>query len=650
MKASSSKSMPSPGRPRVAVPQISLSSSLSGRLKANASIKGGHASPMFPPGGKKRGCAPEEHEPSSPKVTCIGHVRVKTKQGKKPDANHHYHHSGEVSFRRVEVGTTGLPRSGRQDSNLMSSQQQMSSGVEACRKFRMFGVEWSCFQPCRSSCSEKGRVGGGGGEIKEESDGGGSCGAVIARWLVALHEGPDGKGGGRKIELVVGKEEHGNERNGSYRRQVFEGIEFDEKGIRGFEGKEAEEEERGRVSVCIPPKNALLLMRCRSDPVKMAALVGRFCSDPVQKADVNDDGKEDLENISRIRDLEVIRGCHDDKVLREQLIGFNDCGGNAVQGAAHCATIEEDDEEEAEVNLLANELHDLISSNIEEETVMEGVSGEAGVSSFAVLDREKRDPSRRDDAGNSVEEKDGENETSYGCVLSVHFLGDSEDRRELTDAEAEGLHSSEAKVGSESEESSKDMTWLGSDLDRRGKLEPETKAEAPKLPECLLLMMREPKLSMEVSKETWVCSNDFLRWLPQRPVASRIPPKVDTRDDSKKVTDPNHRSATSAATITTAPALTAQQERILQQPPRNSCSFQCKTSDDGTSESVASLVEQKLGSVKVIEPFILTRCKSEPMRAEMKLPPDGTCFWKNRRLEPHHRPVNNLVKAAGLGY
>ncbi|KAL8481571.1 hypothetical protein ACS0TY_027904 [Phlomoides rotata] len=33
------------------------------------------------------------------------------------------------------------------------------------------------------------------------------------------------------------------------------------------------------------------------------------------------------------------------------------------------------------------------------------------------------------------------------------------------------------------------------------------------LPECLLLMMCEPKLSMVVSKEIWVCGTDFIRLL-----------------------------------------------------------------------------------------------------------------------------------------
>ncbi|KAL2543214.1 Uncharacterized protein Adt_04192 [Abeliophyllum distichum] len=39
------------------------------------------------------------------------------------------------------------------------------------------------------------------------------------------------------------------------------------------------EEEAGRVSICIPSKNVLLLMRCRSDPMKMVALANRFSWD-----------------------------------------------------------------------------------------------------------------------------------------------------------------------------------------------------------------------------------------------------------------------------------------------------------------------------------------------------------------------------------
>ena len=103
----SSKSILSPSRSRDP-PQISLSSSLSRRLRSNGSIKGGggggQASPMFPTGGggkRRGGCGFENPEPSSPKVTCIGQVRVKTKkQGKKMRARSK--RRGEASFRKGE--------------------------------------------------------------------------------------------------------------------------------------------------------------------------------------------------------------------------------------------------------------------------------------------------------------------------------------------------------------------------------------------------------------------------------------------------------------------------------------------------------------------------------------------------------------------
>ncbi|EPS62552.1 hypothetical protein M569_12237, partial [Genlisea aurea] len=83
-----SKSILSPGRAAVrdgaaAAAQASLSSSLSRRLRSNGSVKGSQTSPFLAVTGKKRGCSFENPEPSSPKVTCIGQVRVKTKKKKK---------------------------------------------------------------------------------------------------------------------------------------------------------------------------------------------------------------------------------------------------------------------------------------------------------------------------------------------------------------------------------------------------------------------------------------------------------------------------------------------------------------------------------------------------------------------------------------
>ncbi|KAL4561236.1 hypothetical protein LXL04_033399 [Taraxacum kok-saghyz] len=77
----SSRSILSPARARDP-PPISLSNSRSRNLRNSRSIKGGGASPaMFPTTtGKRRGSGFENPEPSSPKVTCIGQVRVKSKK------------------------------------------------------------------------------------------------------------------------------------------------------------------------------------------------------------------------------------------------------------------------------------------------------------------------------------------------------------------------------------------------------------------------------------------------------------------------------------------------------------------------------------------------------------------------------------------
>ncbi|KAJ6423668.1 hypothetical protein OIU84_024610 [Salix udensis] len=99
------------------------------RLRSNGSMKGGHASPMFPANGKKR--AFENPEPSSPKVTCIGQVRVKTKkQGNKLRTRSKKR--GEVSFRRVDQNSMAFEGSNNhQDlmNNQFLNQQQQQEDL-----------------------------------------------------------------------------------------------------------------------------------------------------------------------------------------------------------------------------------------------------------------------------------------------------------------------------------------------------------------------------------------------------------------------------------------------------------------------------------------------------------------------------------------
>ncbi|KAL2478949.1 uncharacterized protein Fot_47963 [Forsythia ovata] len=91
----------------------------------------------------------------------------------------------------------------------------------------------------------------------------------------------------------------------SSRRHVLEDIEIKDDKI---------EEEAEIVSIRIPPKNALLLMWYRSDPMKIAALANRFswdANDASKQEDVDEGGEnidkeiEDIEEQLHIQECEV---------------------------------------------------------------------------------------------------------------------------------------------------------------------------------------------------------------------------------------------------------------------------------------------------------------------------------------------------------
>ncbi|KAI3828229.1 hypothetical protein L1987_02326 [Smallanthus sonchifolius] len=91
------------------------------------------------------------------------------------------------------------------------------------------------------------------------------------------------------------------------------------------------------------------------------------------------------------------------------------------------------------------------------------------------------------------------------------------------------------------------------------------------LPECLWLMMCEPKLSMEVSKETWVSGKDFIRRHSRR---KKPPPllavkSTDGQDESK---DDKQVTATVVALV---------------QPGMSSCSFLAGTVYGGDARAEA---------------------------------------------------------------
>ncbi|XP_031253217.1 RNA-binding protein 25 [Pistacia vera] len=728
-----SKSILSPGRARDSS-QISLSTSLSRRLRNSGSIKGGQASPMFPASnGKKRGCSFENPEPSSPKVTCIGQVRVKTKkQGKKIRARSKSRR--EVSFRKPDQ--TGSINSSTcngghnvdgghfqdfgghgQMSHSHSFQQQeclphrnqrwVHLPMTICEALRTFGAEFNCFLPCRSSCMAREKVEKARSDNGSGSGSTSSCGAVFARWLVA-----------EKIELVVGEEEdhhhhHHHHRHHedddeeeddmprrSQRRHVFEDIVIEDA---KFEDKnEILEEEEARVSV--PPKNALLLMRCRSDPVKMAALANRFWECPPQdeaEDEENEDNKDnkgeketqqDGDKDCRVKVEEEVMeqrkevlACESlvsvEVIEEDQMIQNQIPDAEAVKEADLVLDREEEEQESEEICEVEGDLQRQEEEEEEKQVLPQPVIILEEEESVEIADPEKEENANAEllqenehvlveyEAEPALEEDEIKHEffdaieesrprlscssvasvqpqrLSCSSVASLHTQPEQEEAEELE--EKEPLEKILLEEEEEEEESVKTSEDIAEPEDPEITQEPETGQESKEkggqkqqnlLPDCLLLMMCEPKLSMEVSKETWVCSTDFIRWDRKPPIQPVN--KTDGCDELKR-----------RISIDSKPPQLHNINQQLMQPPRSSCSFPAAPPLPPThgAASMNSQIEQKLaGAKQPYEPFVLTRCKSEPMRSSAKFAPEA-CFWKNRKLEPH-RPGTVGVGAAGVGF
>ncbi|KAJ4868263.1 hypothetical protein Rs2_50185 [Raphanus sativus] len=446
-----------------------LTTSLSRRLRTSNSVKNVSAGvvnfPMFGAnGGRKRsgsGHVSKHVEPSSPKVTCIGQVRVKTSRKRAKEE-------------MMRARSRSLRRS--------SSDQNDGGGRRFDREREPVG-------------SSSGRSGGN------------SCVAVFTRWFVAVEETTGGER--RELELVVGGGGGGDDaRRRSRRRHVFENLD-----LSVIETKTVKEE-----IIVGPPKNALLLMRCRSDPVKVAALANRV--------------RERQMSLKRRRVRTIAVPVSEPEAL----------------------SVEEEASKIQDVDSFEEETEATIIKTIE------------------------------DDIRNAIEE---------------------EERKEAERSDQEPDPTPEVVMEKKTEE---DKT-----------------TPYKVLPDCLLLMMCEPKLSMEVSKETWVCSTDFVRCQPSRPPARKIKRTVDSNVSSRRISvdkPPVHQ----------APLL---------QPPRSSCSYPAAPPE---IQAAAAVGEEN----KAYEPPMLPRCKSEPRKSALKLTPE-TCLWKNRKLEPHS-PAAVGVGAAGVGF
>ncbi|KDO58522.1 hypothetical protein CISIN_1g041472mg [Citrus sinensis] len=690
-----SKSILSPGRGRDSS-QISLSTSLSRRLRNSGSLKGGQASPMFPAtatNGKKRGCSFENPEPSSPKVTCIGQVRVKTKkQGKKMRARSRR----EVSFRRTEQGATNISiNSASTNSNCNShnnldvnhyqdfvqghpqeclphrNQRWVHLPVTICEALRTFGAEFNCFLPCRSSCMASNnkeekvnhhhhRPNGDANANRSDS----SCGAVFARWLVVGGEEE------RNCSVVEAQDEDDMPRR-SQRRHVFEDIVIEgdkcelKNEIFGEEKeKEEEEQEEGRVSICIPPKNALLLMRCRSDPVKMAALANRFWECPPPQEDEAAENEEEEEAEEEVRKT-IIEEARIPEAEAEQEAELE----AQAQVEAESEGVSEVVQEEEEVEEKEEEEEEEDKQVLDQPAVLEEAAAESDSYTEALPD-----PDNEQNIAQLVQENENflEDETepapklekreafddiedirpSFSCSSEVFSQQEQESEVAVAEDSAEKREEEEEE---EEEEKETETTSERSEPDEPEMGQESKEGESHKenlLPDCLLLMMCEPKLSMEVSKETWVCSTDFIRWQPSE---KKPPPQTVNKTDG---CDEKPKKRVSVDNATPAPQQQQQQQKqpqLSMQPPRSSCSFPAAPPlppalGAPSVKTMNIMIEQKLVGAKPssYEPFALTRCKSEPRKQSAKLAPE-TCFWKNRKIEPH-RPATLGVGAAGVGF
>ncbi|XP_055802334.1 uncharacterized protein LOC129871450 [Solanum dulcamara] len=627
-----SKSILSPSHARHD-PPLTLPTSLSRRLKANGSIKGGQSPATFPnTTGKKRGSGFDNPEPSSPKVTCIGQVKMKTKKKVRQTRNLSNRRS-DISFRKLEEERGYLIQNQRSSSVHLQTQDQCAAVVHRNQRWVHLPLtiyealrEFSCLFPCRSSCfstNEKGNKENkvnGSREVGDNNNGQRNCGDVVARWLVALQDG-ETEENTREIELMVtnnGKEEEENEekmeemqsRMRSSRRHVFEGIEFKDH-IESVEMKE----EKARVSICIPPKNALLLMRCRSDPMKMTDITNRFWESPTRK-ETNEEVDTGVEELVDTENIE----CKVETSVSVDLVE-NEENPEAVVEIMEMETESSQDEEKLKCDESTpetegrdgeeSEIKALVAAaevnSIEQvpESIVDQTNEEISIQSFSSFSENEE---------HAILEEDEEDERFKSIIKKVieeTLLLEHIDREDVKQTH----HNEEAKFDAAFSDPEKN------------KIEKEEQNESI-LPDCLLLMMCEPKLSMEVSKETWVCSTTELKQ------AKTVKKKKEIPEDPKR-----RRSIDKS-------------KQHLLQPPRSSCSFPA-TGVPPAMSSMATMIEQKLVNAVAYEPFVLTRCKSEPMRSAatataVKLAPE-TCFWKNMKIEPHRRATFGFG-AAGVGF
>ncbi|KMZ69556.1 hypothetical protein ZOSMA_20G00340 [Zostera marina] len=712
MPFSSAKSLPSPARrDQPTVP--ALSSSLTHRLRKSGSIKGGQSPGMFLSTGlgtRKKNGSFESAEPTSPKVTCIGQVRVKTSMKKMKKKKKQLNKgavvmrsrsrvkgSGEMSFRRPD-------QRGEEMEGVFVGTSQNQKWVHfplgnMCDAVKSFGSEINCFSPCSGGggfCSSS----GGQREKVEKRPRVGSCGSVFARWLTVIEE--EEKDVGAVVEQndpseIVGLEVDAavmEERRGS-RREVMREMELvaDElerrtktEEITGNQVEDSDNkgEEDVDVLVCVPPRNALLLMRCRSDPVRMSSIANRYWGSPIANGQVetevladkeveqveedqpevvvkeeNVNGEEDTPELSNsVLEVEFEGECEEElgiESLKEEEESSKPEESEEKINPSLMEVIEEEDREKEKENIdtvqLAAESVDVVNSNLEpnyggdkkprrlkkKKKKFEVTEEENRRWSFSKENEKRRHSfSTNKDVKKSSSYREKEirrssfslsseevvvRRSSFSSELEIRrrrrsFSSEKHGRRDVTLQEklAEDAETDRSKI----EETQKTVQGKKEDS-KHSDDKVDKKNRVFELPDCLLLMMYEPKLSMEVSKETWVSTSDFIRSSHRHNRRRR----EQQQPNNLKQEEVSGVNVVKEETVNTLQHQEEEEkERATQSHPQTS-NTRCKTAASSYPG-----------------PFVLTRCKSEPMRSSAKMLPDA-CFWKSR-----HQPIST----AGIGF
>ncbi|KAG6484150.1 hypothetical protein ZIOFF_060945 [Zingiber officinale] len=202
----------------------------------------GHVSPLFKTKTKSMSSEEVIDEPTSPKVTCAGQIKVRSKSRPRPPPAEQKNWIAVVE--EIERMHEHRNKKAHHWLDAVSLKKDVMHLVGALRGFRF---NMRCFGAFHGAvdCTtdeEDGEEEEEEEDEKEEAESSTESGTVFSKWFMLLEEN-------QRIKLE---------------RETEEEEEEEEEG----EEEEKEEQNAPPTNSSVPPPNALMLMRCRSAPAK----------------------------------------------------------------------------------------------------------------------------------------------------------------------------------------------------------------------------------------------------------------------------------------------------------------------------------------------------------------------------------------------